>query len=183
MAATNRPIATLCVLGVTSLFTALNIAGVPVVSLLGRTPGSLGRGEWWRLVTPVFVNRGGWLEIVVNLAAPAALGVLVERWYGSRRWLVIYVVSGVVGELAGYAWKPFGAGSSVSVMGLAGAVAAWLVLRKRTISTLALGAVLLVVGLALTALRNLHGPPLLAGLSLGAAAIGRSGRTPSQTTV
>ena len=172
-----RGIRTECVLGVTSLLTALHVAGEPVLPLLGRTPGALARGEWWRLITPIFVNRGAWPEIVLNLLAPAALGAVVERWYGMRWFLVLYLTAGVVGEVAGCAWKPMGAGSSVSVMGLVGAAAAWFVLRKRTTWALAFGTVLVMVGLALTVLRDLHGPPILAGLCLGTTCIWRSGRT------
>ena len=84
-----------------------------------RTPQGL-EGEWWRLFTALFVQDGGVLGTVSNLAFLLVMGVLAEQVVGPGRWLVGYFGAGLAGELAGYAWQPRGAGNSVAVCGLAG---------------------------------------------------------------
>ncbi len=153
--------ATTIVFVLTSAITVASLFAPSVLPALMRTPAAL-TGEGWRIVTPLFVERGGAGEITLNLAALAVVGTLVERAWGSRAWLVFYVFGGIVGEIAGLAWKPLGAGSSVAVLGLLGGTATWLLRGRPSRLLVALGAVLLVAGVVLTFLRNLHGPPLLA---------------------
>jgi membrane associated rhomboid family serine protease len=43
---------------------------------------------------------------------------VVEQRLGRVRWLALFVVGAVVGEIAGYAWDPTGAGASVALCGL-----------------------------------------------------------------
>jgi hypothetical protein len=56
-------------------------------------------------------------------------------------------------------------GSFVAVCGLLGALASWLLYRATSARIVAAG--LLLVGIGLTALHNLHGPPLLACAGIG----------------
>jgi rhomboid protease GluP len=91
----------------------------------------------------------------------------VERIFGGRRWLVLYFAAGVTGEIAGFAWKPRGAGSSVAICGLVGALGAWLLRNSSPIQSRFGGVVILTGAAILTALRDLHGPPLLMGIALG----------------
>jgi hypothetical protein len=104
---------------VTAVTSVLGLAVPAVLNTLERTPEGL-HGQWWRTVTSLFVQDGGILGTVSNLAFLALLGVLAERLAGPRWWLVAYVGAGLAGELAGYAWQPTGAGNSVAICGLAG---------------------------------------------------------------
>src|SRR5262249_40872012 len=91
------------------------------------------------------------------------VGTVAERAWGHGWWLGFYLLGAVVGEVAGLAWKPVGAGSSVAVCGLLGSVAVWLLARVATWPG-RFGAVVIVGGaLLLTARHDLHGPPILAG--------------------
>ena len=56
-------------------------------------------GEWWRIVTPVFLH-GGLLHFVFNSMAIAQLGPLVEEEYGTERLAAIYVLCGIAGSAA-----------------------------------------------------------------------------------
>ncbi len=58
-------------------------------------------GEWWRLVTPVFIHLG-WLHLLVNMYSLFALGPYVERLYGSARFVFFWVATGIAGVLASY---------------------------------------------------------------------------------
>lgn len=76
-------------------------------------------GEWWRLVTAMFLHANAW-HLSANLAALAAFGRIVEA-YAPRPWLLVtYAVSGVVGNLASWWLKPDTAslGASGAVMGI-----------------------------------------------------------------
>jgi len=55
-------------------------------------------GEWWRLATAMFLHFGI-LHLALNMWALWDGGRLVERLYGMRRFIAIYLISGVVGNL------------------------------------------------------------------------------------
>lgn len=118
------PVLTAAVLGVTA---AVSIAGLltdSVLLTLRRDAIALSDGQLWRLLTSLLVQDGGIAGTVFNLLGLALVGVAAERRLGRRAWLVAYLVGGLSGEVAGWAgWQPDGAGNSVGVCGLAGALA------------------------------------------------------------
>ena len=151
------PAVTVCVLAVTAVVNAIQAIWAPVLPALERTPGMLARGQWWRLVTLLFVH-GRWWEVFLNFSAIAVLGTLAEKFFGRRNWLLLYFPAGVVGEVAGTFWKPVGAGNSVAGCGLLGALAAWF------------GGILILAGAAvLTFFRDIHGLPIFPGAGIAAA--------------
>jgi membrane associated rhomboid family serine protease len=118
----EMPRATGVVVSITAIVTGLQwiVPGLP--ELMQRSPAVLTTGEWWRLITPIFINRPYSAELILNLVALLAVGAVAERCWGSRRWLLFYFVGGLIGESAGLAWRPTGMGSSVAVCGLLGAL-------------------------------------------------------------
>ena len=169
----RTPKATLTVLVITGIVTALQYRSPLLIITLKRTPGMLPAGQWWRLITPVLINPEGRSEIIFNLPGIAILGFPVERIFGSPRWLMLYSTGAIVGVLAGTAWKPAGAGSSVAICGLLGGLAAWLLWRTAPVQLRFGGAVILLGALVLTRMRDLHGPPLMAGTLAGALMLSR----------
>jgi membrane associated rhomboid family serine protease len=117
----RAPVATAVVFVVTAATSVLGLARPGVLAALERTPQGL-HGEWWRSFTALSVQDGGVAGTVSNLAFLLVLGALAEQVLGARRWLVCYFGAGLAGELAGYAWQPRGAGNSVAICGLAGAL-------------------------------------------------------------
>jgi rhomboid protease GluP len=162
------PAATVSLLAITALVTTSQFIFPAVLSALRRDPEALRAGQWWRLITPLFVHAEGWAQIVFNFTAIAIIGTIVERTYGSRLWLIFYFAGGLTGEIAGYAWNPRGAGASVAGAGLLGALAIWLLSRKTPFQPRIGGGILLVGALALSAFHDLHGPPILAGACIAA---------------
>lgn len=83
-------------------------------------------GQWWRLVTAMFVHVN-LLHLIFNCLWLVQLGPLVEQLFGRQRYLALCLTSGVVGFVAsvGYRWDwarygvmvP-GAGASGVVFGL-----------------------------------------------------------------
>jgi rhomboid protease GluP len=161
--AQRNPKATIAVLLITGIVTVFEFRFPVLIVALERTPGMLASGQWWRLITSILINPEGWSQIVFNLSGIAIVGFLVERMFGSARWLILYLTGALVGELAGRVWKPAGAGSSVAICGLLGGLAAWLLWRRQPIQSRFGGASILLGALVLTGMRDLHGPPLLAG--------------------
>jgi len=161
------PVTTTSVLAATGVLTGLQFAFPEILSVLERTPSAIRKHQWWRLITPLFVHPEGWRQIAFNFTAILVVGVLVERLFGSWRWLVLYFVSGISGEIAGYAWQPMGAGASVAGAGLLGALAVWLMLENRSPKAATGGAFILVGAAILTFARDLHGPPIMIGACMG----------------
>lgn len=63
------------------------------------------RGEWWRFVTPIFLHGGpgiGWIHLLVNMYGLFMLGPYVEKLYGSAKFTVFWVLTGVGGTVASY---------------------------------------------------------------------------------
>lgn len=52
-------------------------------------------GEWWRLITPLFVQDGGVTGSLFNLVSLFLVGCVAERHWGSQRWLIIFFVGGI----------------------------------------------------------------------------------------
>jgi rhomboid protease GluP len=169
------PVVTAVVLGVTVLVTALHATTPGLLPPLRRDPNALSAGEWWRLFTPLLVQADPWWATFSVFVGVLVVGVAVERTYGRRDWLALYFGGGVVGELAGYAWQPHGSGASVAGAGLLGGLCVWLLWRGKSIplGVRIWGPVWLAVGVLLTFLRDIHGPPLLFGACLGAVLLWR----------
>lgn len=78
-------------------------------------------GEWWRLVMPIFLH-GGLLHIGMNLWCLFDLGPRVEAMFSTSKFIVFYLVTGVIGFVFSVVWSPGGIsiGASGSVLGLIG---------------------------------------------------------------
>src|SRR5579875_471899 len=93
------------------------------------TPDMLATHQYWRLLAACFLHIG-FVHIASNSLALVWLGALAERFYGSLRFLGIYLAAGVIGNIATAIWEPtatIGAGASGAIFGLLGAmlVGAW----------------------------------------------------------
>jgi rhomboid protease GluP len=88
-------------------------------------------GEWWRVVSCVFVHVG-FSHMVVNAISLLVIGVLCEDLLGSLRTLAVFFVAGIAGALFSYlaSPEPVSAGASGAVMGLLGAVFMELTLNR-----------------------------------------------------
>jgi rhomboid protease GluP len=79
-------------------------------------------GQTWRLFTAMFLHIGV-LHLLFNLYALYALGPMVEGYFGHWRFLAIYLLGGLFGSLASYAFSPaISAGASGAIFALAGAI-------------------------------------------------------------
>jgi membrane associated rhomboid family serine protease len=126
----RTPWLTAVVVVMTAIPSCVQFAVPGLLTTLERTPAGLG-GEWWRSVTALLVQDGGVLGTISNLVFLAVIGVIAEHVMSRPRWLVLYVVAGLVGEFAAYAWQPVGAGNSIAICGLAGGLAVLMIRGDR----------------------------------------------------
>src|SRR5580658_6905188 len=95
-------------------------------------------GEWWRIVTAMFVHVGI-LHLATNMWCLWNLGLLAEPLMGSAGVIAVYILTGAAGNLlstfVNWSWSysdwmkyhdigvfPAGAGASGAVFGIAGAL-------------------------------------------------------------
>jgi rhomboid protease GluP len=137
-------------------------------------------GEWWRLLTAVFVHLGV-IHVAVNLWALWDVGRLVERLLGWWRYAILFVGSGVFGNLISLALQDHqrvSSGASGAIFGLYGALMAFLWRRRKCIVlseyrwifgfAVAFSVLMLVMGMVIPSIDNAaHGGGLLAGVVLG----------------
>jgi membrane associated rhomboid family serine protease/Flp pilus assembly protein TadD len=100
-------------------------------------------GEWWRLVTYMFLH-GGLLHIGFNMWCLWDLGGLCESLYGRWTYAAIYLITGVAGGLASVAWNPgvLSVGASGAIFGLAGTLIASFYLGEFSLPSIAIGGTL-----------------------------------------
>jgi rhomboid protease GluP len=85
----------------------------------------LNNGEWYRLLTAIFVHVG-WIHLATNMWCLWNLGMLGEPLLGPFGLAAVYVLTGVAGNLLSMGWNVYhgydeiGAGASGAVFGIAG---------------------------------------------------------------
>ncbi|SIO16096.1 rhomboid protease GluP [Carnobacterium alterfunditum] len=77
-------------------------------------------GEWWRLITPMFLHIG-FIHLLMNSVILYYLGEQLEGIFGHLRFAGIYLLSGIAGNLASFAFSDaLSAGASTALFGLFG---------------------------------------------------------------
>jgi rhomboid protease GluP len=107
-----------------ALETVLGGSTDPAVLLrLGANQSQLvASGQWWRLVTSIFLHIG-LFHLLLNGWALYQLGSLYERWMGPRTMALTFMVSGIAGSLASVVWtRGLSAGASGAIFGVLGAL-------------------------------------------------------------
>ena len=91
-------------------------------------------GEWWRLLTSMFLHVGI-IHLLFNMWALAQAGPLVERLFGNTAFLILYILSGLAGGLASLARSSLAvsAGASGAIFGVYGALLGFLALRRHAL--------------------------------------------------
>jgi len=134
---------------VTNAIIALNVAAFIVMGSLGAgwlqpesmTPyilyganngAATTDGEWWRLVTSMFMHYG-LLHLALNMWALYQTGHFMERVLGRASFALMYLASGIVSGFASIFWhgdQSWSAGASGAVFGVYGAILGFM-LRER----------------------------------------------------
>jgi rhomboid protease GluP len=84
-------------------------------------------GEYWRLLTAMFLHgdgtaRGTLLHLMLNAFALLQLGTLFEVMFGTKRFVTVYFVSGLLASLtSAYFTNGASVGASGAIFGIVGA--------------------------------------------------------------
>jgi rhomboid protease GluP len=122
-----------------AMFVVLLSAGAdfvrPSSDVLIRLGSNFGPFTWggqeWRLLTAAFLHAGI-VHIVLNMFALYQGGALVERLYGSGRFLLIYLLAALAGSVASTWYDPLrnSVGASGAIFGVYGALLVFFALRR-----------------------------------------------------
>ncbi|MGE5582736.1 MAG: rhomboid family intramembrane serine protease [Bacillota bacterium] len=90
-------------------------------------------GQYWRLISPVFLHAANPLHLAVNCYSLYVVGNIVERIYGHSKFLILYFMAGLFGSIASFIFSPYPAiGASGAIFGLLGALAYYGVEKPKT---------------------------------------------------
>jgi rhomboid protease GluP len=148
-----------------------------LVALGAMVPSLIAEGQYWRLITSMFLHVGV-LHLVLNLYVLYLFGHVLESVLGSARFAAVYFITGFWGSAASFAFgdeNRVAAGASGAIFGLLGA---WLAYnwRRRRLSVAAQGNIrvaLVLIGVNLVlgvAVRGIDNAAHLGGLAAGLAA-------------
>jgi membrane associated rhomboid family serine protease len=96
----------------------------------GLSPRLVIAGDYWRLVTPIFIHLG-LVHLAMNSFALITLGPTAEDLFGRSKLFVIYMAAGIAGFAASVLRGIGGGGASGAIFGLLGAMLAY-ALRTRS---------------------------------------------------
>src|SRR3989441_12509886 len=118
----NRSVATALIILVNALVFLLELrGGEPFVMRWSVIPADIVAGHHWINVLTGMFMHASWSHIIGNMVFLWAFGREIEDAMGPRRYLVFYLVGGVVAMLAQVAVSP---SSTVPNLGASGAIAA-----------------------------------------------------------
>ena len=107
------------------LFLALHEQGDYFKAMFANNSLAVKSGEVYRLLTCMFLHADS-IHLIFNMYALFIVGPQVERYYGKRRFALIYFVSGLLGSLFSCVFSSefsFSLGASGAIFGLFGSIA------------------------------------------------------------
>lgn len=101
---------------IVSLSALLSSEGAFLFEALQLDKAAVAEGEYWRLWT-VTLLHGSFLHLGFNMYALYLAGPIVERWYGSTQFLLIYLACAGAGSVASFVF-----GGDIPSVGASGAI-------------------------------------------------------------
>lgn len=127
----------MAILSLTVIVTTLQFIFPEIIGALDRNGDALLSGEWWRLITPLFIQPMGIWQCVFNGVFFFSFVPIAEHLY-SRGLLLIYFGAGLVGQIVNFYWERTGGGlasvkggSSTALYGTMGALLMYLLINRK----------------------------------------------------
>ncbi|EIF51103.1 hypothetical protein SULAR_07038 [Sulfurovum sp. AR] len=94
------------------------------------------KGEWWRLLTAMFLH-GGMTHLLMNMFSLYLVGRGAEMYFDTKSYLSIYFFSGIIGGLVSLYIHPVsvGVGASGAIFGVFGALAGFFLAHREKIAS------------------------------------------------
>lgn len=108
-------------------YTRISIKGLPLVYWLSLIPDLVNIGWVWQFVTYMFVH-GSFMHLFFNMFALIMFGREIERYLGTREFLLFYFVCGILGGVINYLFCLIQGSMNVAIMGASGSIYALLFL-------------------------------------------------------
>jgi membrane associated rhomboid family serine protease len=119
---THRPVITVSIIVINVLVFLLELArGDTFIQQWSVIPAHIVAGQGWITILTAMFMHGGWMHIIGNMVFFWAFGPAIEDAMGPIRYLVFYLLGGVVASLAQIAAL---SSSTVPNLGASGAIAA-----------------------------------------------------------
>ena len=142
------PYATYTIMGITIFVFVLqvisififgrDVLGADIFEHYGALIGiAVHQGQIWRLITPILLHDTAFpfLHILFNMYALYVLGIGIERTFGYRRFLLLYLLGGFTGNVMSFLVSSqnysYSIGASTAIFGLIGAEAVFLVQNRK----------------------------------------------------
>ena len=140
----RKPVVTTALLAVNVLvFLAMIVSGIsplsPTAEQVLRWGANFGpytaAGQWWRLLTACFLHFGI-IHIGFNMWVLYQIGYFTERLFGGTRYLAVYLIAGIGGNVIGLVLHPnvVAAGASGAIFGVYGGLLAFLLRRRGVVN-------------------------------------------------
>jgi membrane associated rhomboid family serine protease len=110
------------------------MVGPPVTTLVRfgakETALMLYKREWWRLLSPIMLHAGIF-HLLSNVFIQIRIGAYLNIVYGNLKWLIIYLLAGIFGNMMSVCFLPesVGVGSSGAVLGMLTSWVVWILFR------------------------------------------------------
>ncbi len=90
------------------------------------------QGQYWRFITPLFLHAN-LLHVGLNMLNFFVLGIFLERLVGHLRFLLIYLLTGIISIIASFYFMPqeISVGASGAIFGLVGAYSLFVLRHRR----------------------------------------------------
>lgn len=131
------PYVTYSIIGITVVIYILQwatelLAGVDIPIVLFIKSNELIRaGQIWRLLTPMLLH-GSLPHIGFNMYALFSFGTGLERYFGHKRFLLLYLLGAFAGNVASFLFTSENSvGASTAIFGLLGAEAVFLIQNRK----------------------------------------------------
>lgn len=132
------------------------------------TIGGIAQGQWYRLVTAMFLHYG-LVHLLLNMWALWVLGRTLEAVLGPLRFLALYLIAGLGGNVAVYLFSPVNqasAGASTAIFGLFAAI--FVIMRRLGRDTSAIVPILVINLIFTFTVPHISVAGHLGGLAVGA---------------
>ena len=108
-------------------YTSIAFKGLRLIYWLSLVPRFVNMGWVWQFVTYMFVH-GSVTHLLFNMLALILFGRTLERYLGTREFLLFYFLCGILGGVVSYLFYIIQGATNVAVMGASGSIYALLFL-------------------------------------------------------
>ena len=118
-----------------------------LINMFGNNYELVQNGEFYRLLTCMFVHADI-LHILFNMIALYSIGPVVERYYGKSKFLLIYLISGLLGSIFSGVFMTadsISIGASGAIFGLLGSICYFTYYYRATLQGILRGSIMPVI--------------------------------------